>query len=263
MATDENNAGDRAPAEGARPEDHAGAAEVAARAGELLLSVRSSGLEGPALKAAGDSASHDLILEELARRFPEDAVLSEEGADDLARLGRRVWIVDPLDGTREFSEPGRSDWAVHVALSVDGRAVVGAVALPALGRTLHTGGPPPGRAGHDGPPRVLVSRTRPTEHALAIAEGLGGELVPMGSAGAKAMAVVLGEAEIYAHSGGQYEWDSAAPVAVAAAAGLHVSRLDGTPLRYNRADPWLPDLLVCLPELAGRVVEICRAGCTS
>ena len=245
------------------PGDDDVAAAIATEAGERLLAVRASGLVGADLKDAGDAASHDLIMAALAARRPGDAVLSEEGADDQTRLGRpRVWIVDPLDGTREFSEPGREDWAVHVALAFDGAVTVGAVALPARGLTLHTGGALPAPAEHAGGPRVLVSRTRPTEHALAIAEALGGELIPMGSAGAKAMAVVLGEAEIYAHSGGQYEWDSAAPVAVAAAAGLHVSRLDGSPLVYNRPDPWLPDLLVCRPEYAEAVIEICRATVT-
>ncbi|HVX22490.1 MAG TPA: 3'(2'),5'-bisphosphate nucleotidase CysQ [Acidimicrobiales bacterium] len=221
--------------------------------------MRASGLEGNELKAAGDGESHRFLVDELARSFPDDGVLSEEGADDPARLGRhRVWIVDPLDGTREFSEPSRDDWAVHVALAVDGEAVAGAVALPARGLTLSTAEPPVAERAHEGPLRILVSRTRPTEHALLLADRLGGRLVPMGSAGAKAMAVILGEGDVYAHSGGQYEWDSAAPVAVAAAAGLHVSRLDGSPLRYNRPDPWLPDLLVCRPELADRVVEICR-----
>jgi 3'(2'), 5'-bisphosphate nucleotidase len=242
-----------------RPADHAVARSLATMAGDALLEIRLSSAEGAELKALGDASSHDLLLAELARCYPDDAVLSEEGADDPARLRhRRVWIIDPLDGTREFSEPPRTDWAVHVALAVDGIAVVGAVALPARGLTLATDGPLPAPPPPASRPRVLVSRTRPTEHALAVAEGLGGELVPMGSAGAKAMAVVLGEADVYAHSGGQYEWDSAAPVAVAAAAGLHVSRLDGSPLLYNRPDPWLPDVLICRPELAARVIEICQ-----
>jgi 3'(2'), 5'-bisphosphate nucleotidase len=195
----------------------------------------------------------------LAARFPGDAVLSEEGKDDLARVGHpRTWIVDPLDGTREFSEPPRDDWAVHVALVAGGVLVAGAVALPARGLTLSTAAPPPLPPVHHGRPRLLVSRTRPTEHAERLAKELNAELVPMGSAGAKAMAVVLGDGDIYAHSGGQYEWDSAAPVAVAAAAGLHTSRLDGAPLIYNQANPWLPDLLICRPEQAEAVIEICR-----
>jgi 3'(2'), 5'-bisphosphate nucleotidase len=240
--------------------EHRTARELAATAGELLLELRAGGLEGAELKAAGDRAAHDFLMTELRARFPADAVLSEEGADDPVRLGRqRVWIVDPLDGTREFSEPPRDDWAVHVALAVDGVAVVGAVALPALGVTLATDTPPPPPPLVDRPPRLLVSRTRPTAHARALADHVGGELVPMGSAGAKAMAVVRGEADVYAHSGGQYEWDSAAPVAVAAASGLHVSRLDGTALRYNRPDPYLPDLLVCRRDLAATVIDLCRS----
>jgi 3'(2'), 5'-bisphosphate nucleotidase len=183
-------------------------------------------------------------------------VLSEEAKDDHARLSAsRVWIVDPLDGTREFGEPPRTDWAVHVALVEDGVPVAGAVALPALEETLGTSPPPPVATAVDGPPRVVVSRTRPPAAALTLAEALGGVLVEMGSAGAKAMAVVRGEVDVYAHSGGQYEWDSCAPVAVAAAAGLHVSRIDGSALRYNNADPYLPDLLICRPEHAARSIE--------
>jgi 3'(2'), 5'-bisphosphate nucleotidase len=239
--------------------DHIAASEIATMAGERLLTLRSSGLQGADLKDAGDAAAHTLIVAEVARRFPDDGVLSEEGRDDKTRLDRRrVWIVDPLDGTREYSEVPRTDWAVHVALAIDGLAVAGAVALPARGSTLATGSPLPAVSSAPARPRVVVSRTRPTEHALRLVEELDGELVPMGSAGAKAMAVVLGEADVYAHSGGQYEWDSAAPVAVAAAAGLHVSRLDGSPLIYNRPDPWLPDVLICRPELAASVIEICR-----
>jgi 3'(2'), 5'-bisphosphate nucleotidase len=236
----------------------AAAVEIASLAGARLVEVRNRGGATDELKAAGDAASQDVIAAELKRRFPMDAVLSEEAADESDRLtNRRVWIVDPLDGTREFSEPPRDDWAVHVALVEDGELVVGAVALPEMGLTLSSAGPFVVRGDLDRPPRVLVSRTRPTQHAVAVADALGGELVPMGSAGAKAMAVVRGEADVYAHSGGQWEWDSAAPVAVAAAAGLHVSRLDGSRLRYNQADAWLPDLLVCRPELAAAVLETC------
>jgi 3'(2'), 5'-bisphosphate nucleotidase len=195
----------------------------------------------------------------LAEARPGDAVLSEEGLADPARLtAERVWIVDPLDGTREYSEVPRTDWAVHVALVVAGEPVAGAVALPARDLTLATDPPPPPPPAWEGPPRVVVSRSRPPVQAARVAEALGGELVPLGSAGAKAMAIVLGEADVYAHSGGQYEWDSAAPVAVAHAAGLHVSRLDGTPLVYNRPDPYLPDLLICRSDLAERVIAAAR-----
>ncbi|MCU1594142.1 MAG: inositol monophosphatase [Frankiales bacterium] len=238
--------------------DHQIAYDLATSAGELLLELRKSGLEGKELKDTGDRESHVHLMAELARRAPDDGVLSEEGAADPARLAMsRVWIVDPVDGTREYSEPPREDWAVHVALCTDGQATVGAVALPARGITLATGRELPKLTSFIGRPRLAVSRTRPTEHSTVLAQHLGGELVAMGSAGAKAMAVVLGEVEIYAHAGGQYEWDSAAPVAVAAAAGLHVSRLDGSPLIYNRENPYLPDLLICRPQFAQTAIDIC------
>ena len=244
--------------------DHALARELATSAGELLLQLRTTGLQGAALKDTGDRDAHVLLMAELAHRAPRDGVLSEEGVAESAvqagRLSRsRVWIIDPLDGTREYGEPASIDWAVHVALTIDGTATVGSVALPARAMTLSTGYPLPEPAAYDGPPRLAVSRTRPTAHGAALADALGGVLVPMGSAGAKAMAVVLGEVDIYAHSGGMYEWDSAAPVAVAAAAGLHTSRLDGSPLVYNRENPYLPDLLICRPEYAQTVIDVCAA----
>lgn len=240
--------------------DHQVAHDLATAAGELLLELRTNGLTGSALKDAGDREAHEFLMAELVRLRPDDGVLSEEGKADPARLSMsRVWIVDPLDGTREYSEPPREDWAVHVALCIDGVATIGAVALPAMGRTLSTGSDLPVLPPYDGKPRLAVSRTRPAAQAEALAARLDGELVPMGSAGAKAMAVVTGDIEIYAHSGGQYEWDSAAPVAVAAAAGLHVSRIDGSPLVYNREDPYLPDLLVCRPEYAAIAIEVCTS----
>ena len=244
----------------ASPDDHALAARIATDAGRLLVGLRgellNDGADPKTLKDEGDRRSNELILGALAAERPGDAVLSEEAKDDHARLSAaRVWIVDPLDGTREFSEPPRTDWAVHVALVEDGVPVAGAVALPALEQTFGTSPPAEVAAAVDGPPRVVVSRTRPPAAALTLAEALGGVLVEMGSAGAKAMAVIRGEVDVYAHSGGQYEWDSCAPVAVAAAAGLHVSRIDGTPLRYNNADPYLPDLLICRPEHAERSIE--------
>jgi len=223
------------------------AAALAEAAGDLLLDIRThlGFADPPGLRSAGDKGAQELLAAELARLRPADAVLSEEAADDPARLrSRRVWIIDPLDGTREFSEEGRSDWAVHVALWVDGVLAAGAVALPGRGVVLatpHVVGPPV----YSGQPRVVVSRTRPPVQAQKVAAALAGDLVPLGSAGAKVSAVVLGEAEVYVHGGGQYEWDSAAPVAVALAAGLHASRLDGSPLRYNQANPYLPDLVVC------------------
>jgi 3'(2'), 5'-bisphosphate nucleotidase len=237
------------------PSDHEVAADVATRAGAVLLALREavgvSAYDRWTLRDEGDWSAHRFIVDALAELRPGDKVLSEEGTEDHSRLGaERVWIVDPLDGTREFGEPGRSDWAVHVAL-VDGAGTptAGAVALPALGLTLATEPAPPAPPARDGRPRVIVSRSRPPAAALRIAEALGADLVAMGSAGAKAMAVVLGEADVYCHSGGQYEWDNCAPAAVAMAAGLHASRIDGTPLVYNRPDPWLPDLIICRPEL--------------
>ena len=241
-------------------EDARAAARIATAAGELLLDLRRAldarDADPTAIRSAGDRQSHHFLIDMLAREFPTDAVLSEEGTDDDARLDAdRVWIVDPLDGTREFGEPGRTDWAVHVALVEGGLLTAGAVALPAVGTTFATTGPFPEVAPRP-TPRVVVSRTRKPEPVLALAAALDAELVEMGSAGAKAMAVVRGEAEIYAHTGGQYEWDSAAPVAVARAAGLHVSRIDGSEPVYNQQNPWMPDLLICRPEWADKALEV-------
>jgi 3'(2'), 5'-bisphosphate nucleotidase len=228
--------------------DHAAAAELATEAGELLLALRPRA-SGEELKARGDRESHELLMRRLAERYPDDAVLSEEGADDPARLrASRVWIVDPLDGTREYGEPQRRDWAVHVALWQEGDLVAGAVALPAVGVTLRSDPPEPIPAPKEGRPRIAVSRSRPPAFAEALADALDAELVPLGSAGYKAAALLLGEVDIYAHAGGQWEWDSAAPVAVARAAGLYTARLDGSPLVYNQPHPYLPDLLLCRPE---------------
>lgn len=241
-----------------QPDDHVLAVEVADAAGTVLLEVRRTlaGASERELRDTGDRSSHELIVAELARRRPGDAVLSEEGADDTRRLDSpRVWVVDPLDGTREFAE-GRHDWAVHVALVIDEVPVAAAVALPAMGITLATRPAPVLPPAAASPPRLLVSRSRPPEITARLEEAMGAIRVPLGSAGAKAMAVVLGDGDVYAHAGGQYEWDSAAPVGVAAAAGLHVSRLDGSPLRYNQRDPWLPDVLVCRPELAEAVLGV-------
>ncbi|MGV0700421.1 3'(2'),5'-bisphosphate nucleotidase CysQ [Mycolicibacter sinensis] len=236
--------------------DHQLAAQLATDAGRLLLTVRNELAEAPQAerKAAGDKRSHDYLMTALATERPADAVLSEEGADNPVRLqADRVWIVDPLDGTREFSELDRDDWAVHVALWQAGELTAGAVALPARGITLATpavAAPPE----HPGPARIAVSRSRPPAVAQAIRDHLDGELVAMGSAGVKVAAVIQGAADVYVHAGGQYEWDSAAPVAVARAAGLHTSRIDGSPLVYNRPDPLLPDLVVCRPEYADAVL---------
>ena len=243
------------PPDAAATDDHVLAAWLATVAGERLLEVRQEGLEGRELKDAGDRAAHDLLMTLLAEHRPGDAVLSEEGKDDKVRLSSdRVWIVDPLDGTREFSELPRDDWAVHVALWANGDLVAGAVAQPALGETFDTGAPPVVPPSTAPRPRIAVSRSRPPAFVHALAEELGADLVPMGSAGVKVISVARDLTDAYVHAGGQYEWDSAAPVAVARAAGLFTSRIDGTPLEYNQEDVYLPDLIVCRPELAERIV---------
>jgi 3'(2'), 5'-bisphosphate nucleotidase len=232
------------------------ARRIAATAGDILLTLRKSALiEGKALGAAGDRVAHEFIMAALGAARPADAILSEEGARDPARLkSERVWIVDPLDGTREFSE-GRPDFAVHIALTIKGDARVGAVAMPGLGEVFASDKLAPLSPISAGQPRILVSRTRPPKEAEPVARALNAAIMPMGSAGAKAMAVLRGEAEAYLHSGGQYEWDSCAPAAVAAAAGLHVSRIDGSPLVYNQPDPLMPDLLICRRELAAKILD--------
>ncbi len=230
------------------------AAHLAEVAGRLLIEVRASGmLSLKALGNAGDATANQFLVHALRAQRPDDGLLSEEEKDNPERLAKsRVWIVDPVDGTREYGE-ARTDWAVHIALAVDGVASIGAVGLPGLGVVLRTDqpgivSPPPERL------RMVVSRTRPAREATEVAAKLGAELVPMGSAGAKAMAIVRGDADIYLHSGGQYEWDSCAPVAVALAHGLHCSRIDGSPLVYNQADVYMPDLLICRQEHAARVL---------
>ena len=237
------------------------AAELAEQAGRRLLDLRADGGAPDDLRKAGDRLSHDFLAAELAARRPGDAVLSEEGRDDPARLSAsRVWIVDPLDGTREFGEPGRTDWAVHVALWERGSLTAGAVALPAQGQVLSTAAPPvlPPAAATGGMGRglrIVVSRTRPPAFLDRLGDFADVTLLPLGSAGAKAAAVLRGEADAYVHAGGQYEWDSAAPVAVALAAGLHASRIDGSDLVYNQPDPVLPDILICPAALAGPLLE--------
>ncbi len=229
---------------------------LAENAGQILIKLReSSNYEGKELGKAGDTEANQYLMEELLRLRPNDGILSEETKDTPERLNKsRVWIIDPVDGTREYSE-GRDDWAVHIALSVDGNPTIGAVALPDAGLTLtsadtfHT-------KKLASPPRLVVSRSRPAKEALHIAEKLGAELIPMGSAGAKAMALVRGNADIYVHSGGQYEWDNCAPAAVAMAAGFHCSRIDGTPLEYNQPNPYLPDLLFCHPDQKDTLLHI-------
>lgn len=240
--------------------DHEFAVWLADQAGAELMQLRQRGLEPSALKTAGDAASQEVLNRFLGEHRPNDAVLSEEGADDSDRsINQRVWIIDPVDGTREYSEPPREDWAVHVALWEAGDLVAGAVAQPALGETFSTLSPsvvPPRKFG---PMRIAVSRSRPPAFVAELAHHVAGELVPMGSAGVKVMSVVRNVTDVYVHAGGQYEWDSAAPVVVARAAGLHTSRADGAGLIYNRPDPWMPDLLVCRPEFAQEVAEFVRA----
>jgi 3'(2'), 5'-bisphosphate nucleotidase len=268
-------------------DDHALAHDLAERAGRLLLDLRAQGGDPDALKNAGDRSSHEFLMAELAQARPADAVLSEEGIDDKDRLtADRVWIVDPLDGTREFGEQGRTDWAVHVALwersgdaGAAGELTAGAVALPAQGTTLSTlnaaerperrgdfsrpseGVPEeifPSGSGAQRPLRLVVSRTRASQLVKDVAALLEAEMVPCGSAGAKAATVVTGENDVYLHSGGFYEWDTAAPVAVARAAGLHVSRIDGSDVAYNQDNPYLPDILVCRPAIAGLLLNAIR-----
>jgi 3'(2'), 5'-bisphosphate nucleotidase len=250
-------------------DDHALAHDLAERAGRLLLDLRAKGGDPAALKDAGDRTSHEFLMAELAKARPEDAVLSEEGLDDKARLtADRVWIVDPLDGTREFGEPPRTDWAVHVALwerstapgnaDAAGELTAGAVALPAQNITLSTVDAAERPGGAQRPLRMVVSRTRASQLVKDVAAILNADLVPCGSAGAKAATVIQGENDVYLHSGGFYEWDTAAPVAVARAAGLHVSRIDGSDVAYNQDNPYLPDILVCRPAIAGLLLNAIR-----
>ncbi len=244
-------------------DDHVLARDLAGQAGTRLLELRAQGGDPDVLRKAGDRLSHEFLTAALAEARPEDVVLSEEGADNPARLtARRVWIVDPLDGTREFGEPGRTDWAVHVALweSEANDLTAGAVALPAQDRVLSTAEPPPPLAAGEAPAkiRIVVSRSRPPQFVRNISGLIDAELVPLGSAGAKVAAVINGEVDAYVHGGGFYEWDTAAPVAVARAAGLHASRIDGSDLAYNQADLLMPDILVCRPAVAGVLLQAIR-----
>ncbi len=236
------------------------ARSIAVEAGALLLAIRARGTEqGKALGDAGDREANTLILQRLRAARPNDFILSEESLDDTARCAaERVWIVDPLDGTRDYAE-GLDDWAVHIGLAIGGRPSVGAVAVPTTGRVYTTAEGPGITRAFSVPPRMVVSRTRATEMVERVGQALATTRVGMGSAGVKAMAVVDGRADIYLHDGGQYEWDNCAPAAVALAAGLHASRIDGSPLVYNCANPLLPDLLICRPELAEQVLAAVAA----
>jgi 3'(2'), 5'-bisphosphate nucleotidase len=236
------------------------AIRLATEAGQLLVEAReklfAEGASTWDVKDAGDMLAQAFLAKEFATHRPDDAVLSEEGREDPRRFGAdRVWIVDPLDGTREFSEPGRIDWAVHIALWTIDRFEAAAVSLPALDRTFSTVDPAPMPPFTRDRPRLVTSRSRAPYAAVLVAEGLDCEAVRLGSAGAKAMSVVMGETDIYVHDGGMYQWDSAAPAGVALASGFHVSRLDGSPIVYNDRDPWLPDFIVCRPELAEPVLK--------
>ncbi|MBH0113645.1 3'(2'),5'-bisphosphate nucleotidase CysQ [Novosphingobium sp. YJ-S2-02] len=235
------------------------AAHLAEVAGRILLEVRASGVfEGKALGKAGDQTANQFLVHALKAHRAEDGLLSEEEKDNAERLAKeRVWIVDPVDGTREYGEE-RADWAVHVGMAVKGEPALGAVALPGAGKVLRSDQPGEVPAAPQ-TLRMVVSRTRPAAEATAVAEAIGAELVPMGSAGAKAMSILLGQADIYLHSGGQYEWDSMAPAAVALGWGLHASRIDGSPLVYNQSDVYMPDLLICRKEHAEMVLEKVRA----
>ena len=240
-------------------DDAALAAELAREAGERLVAHRITLVERGTtvwqLKDSGDLLAHHFLVDALSTLRPDDSVLSEEGADDRRRLANdRVWIVDPLDGTQEYGE-GRADWAVHVALWEKGKLAAGAVSLPSIERVFGTSPSAEIPAPHGGKPRLVTSRTRAPYAAILVAEHLDCEAYRLGSAGAKAMSILLGEADIYVHDGGMYQWDSAAPAAVALAAGLHASRLDGSPLVYNGPDAWLPDFFVCRPEHADGVLE--------
>lgn len=250
--------------------DHELAEHLASEAGRRLIALReqlfNDGASPWYVMDAGDAIAHRFLIDSLNEYRPHDAVLSEEGVDNLLRLSaNRVWIIDPLDGSNEYGESGRADWAVHVALwertnVPEGELTAGAVALPAHDLTLSTAHPPPTPDHHEGNPRLVVSRNRTPREAVVVAQALGCDVAQLGSAGAKAMAVVLGETDIYVHAGGQHQWDSAAPIAVARAVGLHTSRIDGSPLIYNQRDTWLPDLVVCQQHLAEQVLSALREG---
>jgi 3'(2'), 5'-bisphosphate nucleotidase len=236
------------------------AIRLAVEAGQVLVGLReqlfAEGVSTWDIKDAGDAAAQRYLAHQLSTHRPDDAVLSEEGKEDPRRFdSERVWIIDPLDGTREFGEEGRFDWAVHVALWTVDRFGAAAVSLPAINAVFATDPASPIPTIDRERPRLVTSRSRAPYSAVLVAEGLGCDAVRLGSAGAKAMSVLMGEADIYVHDGGMYQWDSAAPAAVALAAGLHVSRLDGSPIVYNERDPWLPDFIVCRPELGEAVLE--------
>ena len=250
--------------------DLAFAMEAARSAGKRGLGLREAGRwEGKTLADIGDQAADGFLQGFVRGRYPEDGLLSEETADSPERLGReRTWIVDPLDGTKEYSQ-GRADWAVHVALTVGGTCALAAVALPSEGRVLW-GVALEGqeRGGDDGggtlvsgasespsKPRVMVSRSHTPPWVETFAGSLGATLVPCGSAGFKVSRLLAGEGDIYVHKIGLKECDTCAPETVARALGWHVCRLRGEEHRYNRADPKNHELVVCRPTWRDRVLE--------
>jgi len=240
-------------------DDHQLAGLAAQVTGEVLAELRREAFRDGwmiwEVRDEGDRRAHDRLVEELGSARPDDVVLSEEGVDDARRLdAERVWIVDPLDGTVDYSSPYSDDYAVHVALVVNGVPTAAAVSLPALGRLYGTAtSPRPADPLRDRP--VVIASRAQAHWGQALAEELGGDAVTAGSAGVKAMAVVAGEADVYIHPTGLYEWDVCAPAAVARAAGLFVSGIDGSELEFNRARPVVPGLVVCRPELASAVLE--------
>lgn len=245
-------------------EDAALARELADATGRLLLELRDTSGPGWDREYRGDADAHDFLMRELARHRPDDAVLSEEGVQDPAvrRGAHRLWIVDPLDGSSGYGRGG-DEWGVHVALVVDGRLAAGAVALPARGELLDSATVPPLPDRPLDPEhtlRVTVSRSRPPAELRRLAATHAVRTVPYSSVGVKTLAVLRGEVDAYLHSGGQYEWDNAAPMAVALAAGARVSRIDGRTLEFARDDPYSPDLLLARPAVHAAVLAALGHG---
>ncbi len=247
------------------------ALDVSEKAAQNLLRIRREGFlkgeSGRALSDVGDRISEEIIRSMIESERPDDAILSEEQmTEDQRRFyAERVWIIDPLDGSREFGTEANADWAIHVALwnrsqsdtngFHEGKIALSVVTIPATGETYTSFWTQKRDYDIETPIRIVVSNTRAPEWLSDLGAYLNVTLLPRGSAGVKAMEVVAGRADAYVHSGGQYEWDSAAPVGVSLAAGLHASRLDGTPLRYNQPDPYLPDLVICKKTLAPLLLE--------
>ena len=249
----------------ATPEDdHLLAANLAESAGRMLVDCRSGAagqlLGGSSLAHEGDQRAHLHLLTRLQEARPDDAVLSEEGADDAQRLdSSRLWVIDPLDGSRDYGF-GNDEWAVHVGLVEDGKIVAGAVALSALDLLFHTGeGEGPACAVDENNPNrrpvIVTARSRVNAEGMLLAHELGADVFACGSAGVKAMLVVNGTADAYVHASPLYEWDVCAPAAVAQSAGLHVSDAAGDPLVFNQARPVVNSFLVCRPELVDDILS--------